>query len=144
MKKNKRKFKLIFFGCIVLMLQNVVLFSQQNIGFSLEKYLKTTNQYMNASNGDRVTLSHPFTYSTIFFRQEKTPNKPLLKQFFDKNLQISNLPTTSFLNSCSANYAENLPFFCKIEHNWGKKLPMPFKFRLGSVEYVDWLEGKGN
>jgi len=38
--------------------------------------------------------------------------------------------------------AEELPFFCKIEHQWGKKMTIPFKFRLGSVEYVDWLEGK--
>jgi hypothetical protein len=38
--------------------------------------------------------------------------------------------------------AEQLPFFCKIEHQWGKKMTIPVKFRLGSVEYVDWLEGK--
>jgi len=38
--------------------------------------------------------------------------------------------------------AETLPFFCKIEHVWAKKSRVPFKFRLGSVEYVDWLEGK--
>jgi len=38
--------------------------------------------------------------------------------------------------------SEELPFFCKIEHNWGKKARLPLKFRLGSVEYVDWLEGK--
>ena len=37
---------------------------------------------------------------------------------------------------------EDLPFFCRIEHQLGKKLPLLFKFRLGSVEYVDWLEGK--
>lgn len=38
--------------------------------------------------------------------------------------------------------AEELPFFCRIEHHLGKKSKVPFKFRLGSVEYVDWLEGK--
>ena len=36
----------------------------------------------------------------------------------------------------------DLPFFCRIEHELGKKLPVQFKFRLGSVEYVDALEGK--
>ena len=40
--------------------------------------------------------------------------------------------------------AENLPFFCKIEHDWSKnRARVPLKFRLGSVDYVDWLEGKG-
>ena len=39
--------------------------------------------------------------------------------------------------------AENLPFFCKIEHDWAKnEARIPLKFRLGSVDYVDWLEGK--
>ncbi len=38
--------------------------------------------------------------------------------------------------------AEQLPFFCRIEYRLGKKTRVPFKFRLGSVEYVDWLEGK--
>ena len=35
-----------------------------------------------------------------------------------------------------------LPFFCKIEHQLSLKTALPFKFRLGSVEYVDWLESK--
>ena len=39
--------------------------------------------------------------------------------------------------------AEELPFFCKIEHDWAKNHNrIPVKFRLGSVDYVDWLEGK--
>ena len=38
--------------------------------------------------------------------------------------------------------AESLPFFCRIEHNFAKNCTVPVKFRLGSVEYVDWLEGK--
>ena len=36
----------------------------------------------------------------------------------------------------------SLPFFCRVEHDCAKKLPFAFKFRLGSVEYVDRLEGK--
>lgn len=40
--------------------------------------------------------------------------------------------------------AEQLPFFCRVEHGFAQKSRVPFKFRLGSVEYVDWLEGKGD
>jgi len=38
--------------------------------------------------------------------------------------------------------ADDLPFFCRIEHQWGRRHRVPVKFRLGSVDYVDWLEGK--
>jgi hypothetical protein len=38
--------------------------------------------------------------------------------------------------------ADQLPFFCRIEHQWAQQHRIPLKFRLGSVEYVDWLEGK--
>ncbi len=36
--------------------------------------------------------------------------------------------------------ASELPVFCRVEHQIGRKLPVAFKFRLGSVDYVDWLE----
>lgn len=35
-----------------------------------------------------------------------------------------------------------LAFFCRLEHEWARRERVPLKFRLGSVEYVDWLEGK--
>ena len=34
------------------------------------------------------------------------------------------------------------PFFCRLEYQLERKSDVPFKFRLGSVSYVDWLEGK--
>ena len=33
-------------------------------------------------------------------------------------------------------------WFCKKEWAWEKRTGIPFKFRLGSVEYCNWLEGK--
>lgn len=41
------------------------------------------------------------------------------------------------------NSADKLPFFCRLEHFQStSRSGIPVKFRLGSVEYVDWLEGK--
>ena len=39
-------------------------------------------------------------------------------------------------------YAQNLGFFCKKEWQWEKITKIPFKFRLGSVQQCDLLEGK--
>lgn len=39
---------------------------------------------------------------------------------------------------------KDLAPFCKLEVKMEKVVKMPVKFRLGSVDYVDWLEGKRN
>jgi hypothetical protein len=39
-------------------------------------------------------------------------------------------------------YCDNFGFFCKQEIKIQKLIKFPFKFRLGSVQYVDYLEGK--
>lgn len=41
-------------------------------------------------------------------------------------------------------YAANLGFFCKQEIKFEKVMKIPFKFRLGSVQQCDWMEGKAN
>ena len=39
-------------------------------------------------------------------------------------------------------YACNLAFFCRQEIKFEKATKIPLKFRLGSVQQVDFLEGK--
>lgn len=41
-------------------------------------------------------------------------------------------------------YANNLGFFCKQEIKFEKVTRIPFKFRLGSVQECDRMEGKPN
>ncbi len=39
-------------------------------------------------------------------------------------------------------YCNNLGFVCKQEIKFQKIIKLPFVFRLGSLQYVDYLEGK--
>ncbi len=39
-------------------------------------------------------------------------------------------------------YASQLGFFCKQEIKMDKITKIPFRFRLGSMEQCNWLEGK--
>lgn len=48
---------------------------------------------------------------------------------------VTGIISPSFYSSC-------LGFFCKQELKLQNTTGIPFKFRLGSVQYVDYLEGK--
>jgi hypothetical protein len=41
-------------------------------------------------------------------------------------------------------YSSGLAFFCKQEIKFENVTKIPFKFRLGSVQQCDWMEGKPN
>mgnify|MGYP003538959807 FL=1 len=41
-------------------------------------------------------------------------------------------------------YVNNLGFFCKQEIKFQKTTNVPLKFRLGTLQYCDWMEGKRN
>ena len=98
------------------------LVTAQTCGFSEGKNLAALRSAVFAKESPRLSLPVWFKTSII-----AAPEQPATQHF------LILLPKWS---------AEALPFFCKIEHDWGKKSRLPLKFRLGSVEYVDWLEGK--
>jgi len=67
-------------------------------------------------------------------------------QKIEQNSSIQSLMTTEekspdFLHSCYS--YKDLAFFCRIEVQLENTVKFPVKFRLGSVDYVDYLEGKG-
>jgi hypothetical protein len=49
------------------------------------------------------------------------------------------LPVSIIANDAAVRH---LPFFCKGEHIMDKKLPIPVRLRIGSIQQSDWLERK--
>lgn len=71
-------------------------------------------------------------------------NSPKTFGHFGLN-QKDSLHTAPFLPALQipANfYATQLGFFCKKEWKFESVTKLPFKFRLGNIQYCDWLEGK--
>lgn len=67
------------------------------------------------------------------------PNKPLLD--YPAPLTTSSSVMHKKFDYLKA-YHESLGFFCKAENKASKNAPVQLRMRLGSLEYVDRLEGK--
>lgn len=72
---------------------------------------------------------------------------PSLQKIKDKPLSIISLtqPVKTVLHKpilAPDFYSKQLSFFCRQEIKMDKVIKIPFRFRLGSVEQCNWLEGK--
>jgi hypothetical protein len=83
---------------------------------------------VNSLNAQQISpkpsTSNTFSYSFVNNSYSKLYN----------NLPVSNIPSNF--------YCTNLGFFCKQEIKIENAVKIPLKFRLGSVQYCDWMEGK--
>ena len=68
----------------------------------------------------------------LFLLTQKTMHAPpTLAQFFQLE------------KACNNSLSTPLPFFCKMEVHMEKATRFPVKVRLGDIDRVDFLEGKG-
>ena len=95
-----------------------------------------------------------FTYGQDFTIQSvaKTGHKPLVSKYLlspsapaailhKQSFPVASMPYP-VINP--AFYTQNFGFFCKKELQLEKVTKLPLRFRLGSVQQCDWLEGKPN
>ena len=68
--------------------------------------------------------------------------QPGLQQLTDKQKKIDSLKNIPLRMVSQDYYSNNLGFFCKKELQIEKLTKVPFRIRLGSLDYVDKLEGK--
>ena len=83
-----------------------------------------------------VLISH------IAYSQSYAHNLDLL--FKPKNIYLDSLlqPVTPSFNLNRFYKVEELPLFCRTEHKWSKLSGINVRMRLGSLDYVNKLEGK--
>ncbi len=79
-----------------------------------------------------------FGYSLIANAQLNTGKTIAGKGSFVKPDTTLKLGAVLPRNFATCNYG----FFCKQELKLEKQTHVPIKFRLGSIEYTNWLEGK--
>jgi hypothetical protein len=86
-----------------------------------------------------------FCVSVIHAQNAVDSSKQKLLPLLTANNNIVFVKQPTIQNSLPGNfYSRRLPFFCNKELQVQKRIGFPLKFRLGSVEYCDKLEGKNN
>jgi hypothetical protein len=118
------------FVVVFISLLNGEIFAQ----VKLEKIIKDFNSSAFPYND---TIRFKYCVQSMNYKISGTQKK-------NSNL-LGNETNYFFLNPVPINfYSQNLSFFCKKEFQIEKAIFIPLRFRLGSLEYVNYLEQKPN
>ena len=103
--------------------------------------------FFGSSNGQRIPAPG-ITISGLKKVHYQQMTKSFRSQFgrpvFLRGLDSTHPPVFTLLNMpTGSTYINNLGFICRYELKLDKVLAVPLRFRLGSREYVDRMEGKG-
>jgi hypothetical protein len=90
----------------------------------------------------RIGQNSPHTLSFSEDFQTKKFQNSYVNYFFLNNGTLYRLTPGVLCASPSKFTIQNLPFFCKEEFRFEKNTSIPLRLRLGSLDYVNKLEGK--
>ena len=131
--KSQRVYQILV---VLMLILPARIFSQQQMPLFAQK---TPHIYSDENLKARKNQNNSYAFSA--FVDTKAPRPftlnplPIGMEVINANLTIQNLPFLTI---------QNLPFFCKKEFIFEKNTSVPLRVRLGSLDYVNKLEGKEN
>jgi len=131
--KSQRVYQILV---VLMLILPARIFSQQQMPLFAQK-----TPHIYSEENLKARKNHNNSYSVSAFVDTKAPRPftlnplPIGMEVINANLTIQNLPFLTI---------QNLPFFCKKEFIFEKNTSVPLRVRLGSLDYVNKLEGKEN
>jgi len=119
------------FLVVLMLIFPARIFSQQQMPLFAQKtpHIKSPGNFKARENQNYIHTSYPFINNEAL--------RPFTLSPFPFRVEVIEVMNANFT-------IQNLPFFCKKEFLFEKNTSVPLRVRLGSLDYVNKLEGKEN
>lgn len=119
------------FLVVFMLILPVRALSQQQMPLFAQKtpHIKSPGNFQARENQNNPHISFPFINNEV--------SRPFTLKPFPFRMEVIEVINANFT-------IQNLPFFCKKEFLFEKNTSVPLRVRLGSLDYVNQLEGKDN